>query len=109
MGMKSKTVTGIAENLKAIKDGRNYPSSPMGGTERESFTGSNDPRKSGDLSPNVVLKASGGYIDQAPTYIGDTSFSRKWADGKVGGPANKAITTASEDVTRGMGGKFIGE
>jgi hypothetical protein len=106
MGMINKTVTGIAEDLKLVKNGKQYPKTATGGTSRPKFTGSNDTRSAGDAGPNVVLKTTPGYIDQGAEYIGDTSFSRQWTKPGNRGSAAGQVKVASEDVTKGFGGTF---
>lgn len=106
MGMIKRTVTGVTEDLKLVKNGKQYPKVATGGTARQKFTGSNDTRAAGNAGPNVVLKTAPGYIDQGAEYIGDTSFSRSWTKpGNRGSLAGQAKVT-SENVTGGMGGKF---
>lgn len=106
MGMIKKTVTGISEDLKLVKNGKQYPKVATGGTARQKFTGSNDTRAAGNAGPNAVLKTAPGYIDQGAEYIGDTSHSRSWTKpGNRGSLAGQAKVT-SENVTGGMGGKF---
>jgi hypothetical protein len=104
--MIKKTLTGNAEALKLVKNGKNAPTTPMGGTGRSSFRGSNDTRAAGKASGNKTLAAAKGNIENAPVYIGDTSFNNQWVSkGKTGSTAGK-VTTAKESVTSGMGGKF---
>lgn len=106
MGMIKKTVTGVSEDLKLVKNGKQYPKVATGGTARQKFTGSNDTRAAGNAGPNAVLKTAPGYIDQGAEYIGDTSHSRSWTKaGNRGSLAGQAKVT-SESVTGGMGGKF---
>lgn len=107
MGMIRKTVNMVAEDLKLVKNGKQAPKAPTGGTMREKFTGSNDTRPAGDVGPNQVLPSSPGYIDQGATYIGDTSFSRKWTKAGARGNTQGHGKVAHEDVTTGFGvGKF---
>ena len=106
MGMIRKTVTGVSEDLKLVKNGKQYPKVATGGTARQKFTGSNDTRAAGDAGPNQVLKGAPGYIDQGAEYIGDTSHSRSFTKpGNRGSLAGQAKVT-SENVTGGMGGTF---
>jgi hypothetical protein len=106
MGMIRKTVSGVGEDLKLVKNGKQYPKTAIGGTVRDKFTGSNDTRPAGDAGPNQVLKSAPGYIDQGAEYIGDTSHSRSWTKpGNRGSLAGQAKVT-SESVTGGMGGTF---
>lgn len=103
MGMINKTVTGVTEDLKLVKNAKQFPKTATGGTSRPKFTGSNDTRPAGDAGPNVVLAAAPGYIDQGAVYIGDTSFSRNWTKtGDRGAIVGQAKVT-SEKVTGGFG------
>ena len=106
MGIIKKTVTGITEDLKLVKNGKQYPKTAVGGTTRPSFTGTKDTRSAGDAGPNVVLQTTPGYIDQAAAYIGDTSHSRSFTKAGNRGSLAGQATVVSEDVTNGMGGKF---
>ena len=107
MGMIRKTVTMVAEDLKLVKNGKQYPKSATGGTMRDKFTGSNDTRPAGDVGPNQVLASSPGYIDQGAVSIGDTSFSRKWTNTGNRGKIEGHGKVHHEDVTNGFGvGKF---
>ena len=103
MGMIRKTVTTVAEDLKLVKNGKQYPKTATGGTMRQKFTGSNDIRPAGDVGPNQVLTSAPGYIDQGAEYIGDTSFSRKWTNTGKRGPITGQVKVAKEDVTGGFG------
>ena len=106
MGMINKTVTGVTEDLKLVKNSKQAPKTAVGGTSRPKFTGSNDTRPAGDAGPNVVLQTAPGYVDQGAEYIGDTSHSRSWTKpGNRGSLAGQAKVT-SETVTGGMGGTF---
>jgi hypothetical protein len=105
--MIKKTVTGKTEELKLVKNGKNAPTAPLGGTGRSSFKGSNDTRAAGNAGGNKTLAPANGYINDGAVSIGDTSFSGKWnKKGKTGSTAGK-VSTAKESVTSGMGGKFI--
>ncbi len=106
MGMIKKTVTGISEDLKLVKNGKQAPKVATGGTQRTSFTGSSDGRSAGNAGPNQVLKGAAGYIDQGDVYMGDTSFSREWTKTGNRGPIVGQAKVTSEKVTGGMGGKF---
>jgi hypothetical protein len=104
--MIKKTVTGITEDLKLVKNGKSAPTTPMGGTGRSSFKGSNDTRAAGKASGNKALAPAKGNIENGPVSVGDTSFNNQWVTkGKTGSTAGK-VTTAKESVTSGMGGKF---
>ena len=107
MAMIKKEVTGIADNLKLVKNGKTAPLTPMGGTQRSSFEGSNDPRKSGAVNSNIVLQRGEGYINQADVLMGDTSHSRSFTKPVTRGGAKGAAAVVSEDVTSGMGGRVI--
>ena len=106
MGMIKKTVTGISEDLKLVKNGKQYPKVATGGTARAKFSGSNDTRSAGDAGPNQVLASAPGYIDQGSVYIGDTSHSRGWTKAGNRGSLAGQVKVTSENVTGGMGGKF---
>ena len=106
MGMIKKTVTGVAEDLKLVKNGKQYPKAATGGTQRPKFTGSNDTRSAGDAGPNIVLKTSPGYIDQGAELMGDTSFSRSFTKPGNRGPIVGNSKVTKEDVTKGFGGTF---
>jgi hypothetical protein len=107
MAMIKKEVTGITEDLKLVKNAKTAPTSPAGGTQRSSFEGSKDPRKSGAVNPNRVLKSSDGYMNQGDVTMGDTSHSRSFTKAGARGGARGAVSVATEDVTRGMGGRVI--
>jgi hypothetical protein len=107
MAMIKKEVTGISEDLKLVKNAKAAPTSPKGGTQRSSFEGSRDPRKSGGVNANRVLKGADGYVNQADVMMGDVSHSRSFTTPGARGGASGAVTTAKEDVTRGMGGRVI--
>lgn len=111
MAMISKTVTGSAEDMKYVKNAKNYPKSAMGGTERTSFTGSNDTRSAGSPGPNNMLKDVEGYVNQGPVMMDITKGYQGGNDEstgpKAGGGMTPSIRTASENVTSGMGGRVI--
>jgi hypothetical protein len=107
MGMIRKEVSGSAEALKYVKNAKNASKTAMGATSRPSFTGSRDTRSAGAVGPNQVLKSAPGYVDQADVMMGDTSHSRSFNTVGDRGPITGSATTASEDITRGMGGRFI--
>lgn len=103
MGMIKKTVTGVTEDLKLVKNGKQAPKTATGGTSRPKFTGSNDTRPAGDAGPNVVLKTSPGYIDQGAEYMGDTSFGRSFTKPGNRGSLTGQSKVTSESVTGGFG------
>lgn len=107
MALINKEVTGITENLKLVKNGKAAPATPAGGTQRTSFQGSNDSRKSGSVNSNRVLQGADGYINQGAVMIGDVSHSRSFTTPGARGSAGGAVSVAKEDVTRGMGGRVI--
>lgn len=106
MGMIKKTVTGVADDLKLVKNGKQYPKAASGGTERGSFKGSNDTRAAGDVRANKLLKDAPGYIDQGPVTMGDTDYGKQFTNKGDRKGIKGNVTVASEDVTQGMGGKF---
>lgn len=107
MATINKTVTGVSENLKAVKNAKSASKSPMGGTTRSSFEGSRDTRKTGGVAPNMVLKSTPGYVDQGAVTMGDVSHSRSFTSKRSSVSMNGNINVAKEDVTRGMGGRVI--
>lgn len=107
MGMIRKEVSGSGEALKAVKNAKNASKTAMGSTSRPSFTGSRDTRAAGSIGPNQVLKGAPGYVDQADVMMGDISHSRSFNTPGDRGAISGAATTASEDITKGMGGRFI--
>lgn len=109
MATINKSVTGISEDLKAVKNAKNASKRPMGGTTRTSFEGSRDTRKTGDLAPNMVLKSTPGYVDQGDVMMGDVSHSRSFTTQGKKGSMSGSVKPAREDVTRGMGGRVIKE
>lgn len=109
MALIKKQVTGIAEDLKLVKNAKAAPKAAQGGSERTAFKGSSDKRAAGAAGPNQVLKGADGYINQGATYIGDVSHSRSFTKAGNRGSAAGKVTTASENITNGMGGKFIKE
>lgn len=107
MAMIKKEVTGISEDLKLVKNGKTAPTRPMGGTQRPTFEGSRDTRTAGAVNANRVLKSADGYINQGDVMMGDISHSRSFTKAGARGGARGAVTTASENVTGGMGGRVI--
>lgn len=107
MAMIKKEVTGISEDLKLVKNAKTAPTSPLGGTERPSFAGSNDSRTAGKVNANRVLKSADGYINQGDVMMGDVSHSRSFTKAGARGNATGAVSVSKEDVTRGMGGRVI--
>ena len=101
--MIRKEVSGSGEALKAVKNAKNASKTAMGGTQRTSFEGSNDPRKSGSPGPN----AAEGYVNQGDVMMGDVSHSRSFTKAGARGSAAGKVAVATESVTGGMGGKFI--
>jgi hypothetical protein len=107
MAMIRKQVSGSGEALKAVKNAKNASKTAMGGTERPSFEGSRDTRKTGNPGPNQVLKGADGYVNQADVMMGDVSHSRSFTKAGARGGAAGKVSVASENITGGMGGKFI--
>tara|TARA_Y100001972_G_scaffold15780_1_gene16777 strand:- start:599 stop:952 length:354 start_codon:yes stop_codon:yes gene_type:complete len=113
MAMITKTAPGSAEDMKYVKNAKNPYGLAKGGTQRTSFTGSSDSRKSGaiDKGPMGGMKLSPGYVDQAPIMMDPGGQGAMAASYTTGGPGstsiNKNVTPAQEDVTKGMGGKVI--
>lgn len=106
MGMIKKEVSGISEELKLVKNGKDYPKAAKGGTQRPSFTGSSDTRAAGAVNSNQVLKGASGYIDQGAVYMSDTGFGRSFTKAGERGPIVGQAKVTKESVTGGMGGKF---
>ena len=119
MGLIKKTVTGIAEDLKLVKNAKNWPLDPKdSGTKRAKFQGSNDTRAAGPVNNErgkYGMKPSPGYIDQAPVEA-DISLSKKIAsDALVKGTGPTATTAKAKykadnnaPLTKGMGGTVYG-
>jgi len=109
MAMIKKEVTGDANALKLVADARQAPVAAKGGTQRTSFTGSNDTRPAGDDRPNRKLKAARGYVDQGPVTMDvANNYGAQFVNGgPTSGSVNKKYSAASESVTGGMGGKVI--
>jgi len=108
--MIKKEVTGSAEMLKAVQNGKNAANTPMGGTERGSFKGSNDSRTAGKVTANATLKKAEGYINAGPvTSDLSENHGTSFVSGgpKSGGAMTGQVTPAKEDVTKGMGGRVI--
>lgn len=107
MAMIKKTVTGSAEDLKAIKNAKAGTGVATGGTQRTSFKGSNDTRSSGKATANKTMKKANGYVDQGPvTSDLSNDNGKKYTNGGPKASVNKRVMTETEDVTKGMGGKF---
>ena len=68
MGMINKTVSGDAESYKLVKNGKNYPKTAKGGTQRTSYTGSSDNRAAGAPGPHSTLLNAPGLIDEGPPF-----------------------------------------
>lgn len=107
MGMIKKEVSGSAEALKLVRNGKSAPTTASGGTSRPSFTGSRDNRPAGQARGNRVLKSADGYINQGDVTMGDTSHSRSFTKTGARGSTAGNVRVAKEDVTRGMGGRVI--
>lgn len=112
MAMISKEVTGSAEAMKLVRNGKDAPKAAKGGTARTSFTGSSDTRAAGAPGPGIGMKPVEGYINQGPVMM-DISNQPVGGIG-IGGPASisvgsSRVTVSKENITGGMGGKVIGE
>lgn len=108
MAMIRKEVTGSAQDMKLVKNVKNAPKGPMGGTQRTSFKGSNDTRSAGNAGPGVGMKPVEGYVNQGPEMM-DVSNQPEGGVG-IGGPKGMApgaskVSVSRESVTGGMGGK----
>jgi hypothetical protein len=105
MALIKREVSGSAEDLKLVSDGRNAPTTPGGGTKRRPFTGSNDTRAAGNPAPNKRLREARGYIDQGAVNrdISD-NHGAQFVNQDVK-PINRQINVANEDVTRGFRGR----
>ena len=110
MAMISKTVTGSAEDMKYVKNAKNYPKSAMGGTTRTSFTGSSDTRAAGAPGPNNMLKDAEGYVNQGPEMMditkGYQGGNNESTGPKAGGGMSPAIRVANES-NGNFGGRII--
>ena len=109
MTMIKKEVTGSAEAMKLVKNGKNAPKTAGGGTLRTSFTGSSDTRAAGAPGPGVGMKAVEGLINQGAVMM---DISNQPGGGTSGGPkgisaGSSRVTVSSENITGGMCGKFI--
>jgi hypothetical protein len=91
MKMIKRTVTGDANALKLVQNGKQAPLIPV----------------AGGATANKKLKPATGYIDSGPVTSGDTSFAKVFV--KVGskGSTAGAVAPAKENVTSGMGGRFV--
>ena len=109
MAMIRKEVTGSAEAMKLVKNGKNAPKTAGGGTLRTSFTCSSDTRAAGAPVPGVGMKAVEGLINQGAVMM---DISNQPGGGTSGGTkgisaGSSRVTVSSENITGGMGGKFI--
>lgn len=112
MAMIRKEVTGSAEAMKLVRNGKDAPKAAKGGTARTSFTGSSDNRAAGEIGPGIGMKPVEGYINQGPVLM-DISNQPVGGMG-IGGPksisvGSSRVTVSNENITGGMGGKFIAE
>ena len=110
MGMINKTVSGDAESYKLVKNGKNYPKTAKGGTQRTSYTGSSDNRAAGAPGPHSTLLNAPGLIDEGPVLM-KTQNDKQPNNTTNGGPntgVNKRISVANESVESGMGGTVYG-
>lgn len=102
----------ISKQAKQPMEGKSASVAPsaaaIGGSQRTSFQGSSDGRSAGNPAGNVgpgMKKGNGYYNEGAPNTMGGF----RTGDNKPGarGAMTKGARTASEDVTKGMGGKVI--
>jgi hypothetical protein len=107
MAMIRKEVTGSGESMKLVRNAKQAPTTAQGSTQRTSFEGSRDTRSAGSIGPNRVLRSAPGYVDQGDVMMGDTSHSRSFTTPGARGATSSAVRVASENVTRGMGGRVI--
>ena len=105
MTLLKKTVSGSGEDLKAIKNAKNASKTAEGGTQRTSFTGSNDPRKNKGIGPNELLGKADGYVNDGPVTsdISDANGLKKTSGGPDNVTHNKRVTVSNEDITKGFG------
>ena len=118
MGMISKTVTGDAEALKLVKNSKNAPLDPKGGTKYATYKGSAAPRAAGPVNNQRGkwgVKVAPGYVDQGPveSAIGESKKIASEHLVKGTGPTAttvKAKYTADNDapIEKGMGGPVYG-
>tara|TARA_B100000073_G_scaffold293539_1_gene257220 strand:- start:87 stop:479 length:393 start_codon:yes stop_codon:yes gene_type:complete len=110
MAMIKKTAPGSTEEMKYIKNGKDYPLQYPAGTQRTSFTGSSDPRAAGPVSANKLLLEAPGLIDDGPVLY-QTQNDRQPNNTVSGGPnagVNKVYSASEENVDGGMGGTTYG-
>lgn len=85
-----KTVSGIGEELKAVKNAANAKRTAVGG---------------GNTS--TKMKATSRYMDAPESAKAAKQPDVMTSKGPKGGTVTKAVTPAREDVTKGMGGRVI--
>jgi hypothetical protein len=110
MAMIKKTAPGSTEEMKYVKDGRSYPLQYPDGTQRTSFTGSNDTRAAGQLKANKLLLEAPGMIDDGPVlyqHQNDKQPNNTVSGGPNAG-VNKVYSASEENVDSGMGGTVYG-
>lgn len=89
MGLIKREVSGNANDYKVVDNGIMAPEAPAG------------------LPTSNTPNSARGNIDSAGAYIGDTSFGRSFTEQGNRGSLTPQIPVAHENVTAGMGGKFI--
>ena len=108
MAIIKKTAPGSTEAMKLVKNAKNAPTTPKGGTLRTSFTGSSDSRSgAGEATGKRYLMPFSGLVDAAPVMMAPQN-SKQPNNTTSGGPnagANKRISVANENINSGMGGK----
>jgi len=118
MGMITKTVTGDAEALKLVKNSKQAPLDPKGGTKYATYRGSAAPRPAGAVNNQrgkYGVKVTPGWVDQAPVEQ-DISLANKVAsEHLVAGTGPKAgkikkvfVADNAQPIDKGMGGVVYG-
>ena len=108
MAIIKKTAPGSTEAMKLVKNAKNAPTTPKGGTLRTSFTGSSDSRSgAGEATGKRYLMPFSGLVDAAPVMMAPQN-SKQPNNTTSGGPdagMNKKYSASNENVNYGMGGK----
>jgi len=118
MGMITKTVTGDAEALKLVKNSKQAPLDPKGGTLYATYRGSTAPRPAGAVNNQrgkYGVKVTPGWVDQAPVEQ-DISLANKVAsEHLVAGTGPKAgkikkvfVADNAQHIDKRMGGVVYG-
>ena len=109
MSMIKRTAPGSAEAMKLVKNAKNAPTTPKGGTLRTSYTGSSDSRSgAGEATGKRYLLPFAGLVDAAPVMMAPQN-SKQPNNTTSGGPnagINKKFSAAGEKIPpASMGGK----